>query len=270
MGRDARKSFKRRKEFSFSKVMLVISLLFLLLPLVLIIVYSFNKDKGAQFTGFSLQWYKELFFDSPALWKAVLNSIIIALSSAAVSTVLATLAAVGVSRYRFAGRRFIQTVSYLPMVMPEVIIGVSTVLFFAKIGLQLGLFTIFLAHVTFCLPFVFLTIMTRLDEFDVSVIEAAKDLGADERTTLLKIVIPIIMPGILSGYLMAVTLSMEDFVITFFVSGPGSTTLPLYIYSLIRFGITPAVNALALFILLSICLVVFTLRKFLKTLASSR
>ena len=268
--RHARRTWKKagQRRWSFSKTVLWITLLFLFAPLFVIIIYSFNDSKGAEFTEFSMRWYKELFFNSNALWQALLNSLIVALSSALVSTLLGTMASIGVNWYKFKGKKFIQTLTYLPMVLPEVIIGISMVIFFSGIHMPLGLFTVFAAHTTFCLPFVFLMVNARLDEFDYSIIEASHDLGATERQTMFKVVVPAIFPGILSGFLMAITMSLEDFVITFFVSGPGSTTLPLYVYSMIRFGVSPVINSLSVVMILITCSIAFICRKGLKGFAA--
>ncbi|MBR4791041.1 MAG: ABC transporter permease [Treponema sp.] len=268
--RHARRTWKKagQHKWSFSKTVLWFTLLFLFVPLFVIIIYSFNDSKGAEFTNFSMRWYKELFFNSNALWTALLNSLIVALSSALVSTLLGTMASIGVNWYKFKGKKFIQTLTYLPMVLPEVIIGISMVIFFSGIHMPLGLFTVFAAHTTFCLPFVFLMVNARLDEFDYSIIEASHDLGATERQTMLKVVVPAIFPGILSGFLMAITMSLEDFVITFFVSGPGSTTLPLYVYSMIRFGVSPVINSLSVVMILITCTIAFICRKGLKGFAA--
>ncbi len=268
--RHAKRTWKKagQRKWSFSKTVLWITLLFLFIPLFVIIIYSFNDSKGAEFTNVSMRWYKELFFNSNALWQALLNSLIVALSSALVSTLLGTMASIGVNWYKFKGKKFIQTLTYLPMVLPEVIIGISMVIFFSGIHLPLGLFTVFAAHTTFCLPFVFLMVNARLDEFDYSIIEAAHDLGATERQTMFKVVVPAIFPGILSGFLMAITMSLEDFVITFFVSGPGSTTLPLYVYSMIRFGVSPVINSLSVVMILITCIIAFICRKGLKGFAA--
>ena len=268
--RHARRTWKKagQHKWSFSKTVLWLTLLFLFIPLFVIIIYSFNDSKGAEFTSFSMRWYKELFFNSNALWQALLNSLIVAFSSALVSTLLGTMASIGVNWYKFKGKKFIQTLTYLPMVLPEVIIGISMVIFFSGIHLPLGLFTVFAAHTTFCLPFVFLMVNARLDEFDYSIIEAAHDLGATERQTMLKVVVPAIFPGILSGFLMAITMSLEDFVITFFVSGPGSTTLPLYVYSMIRFGVSPVINSLSVVMIIITCTIAFICRKGLKGFAA--
>jgi spermidine/putrescine transport system permease protein len=217
-----------------------------------------------------LEWYAKLLFDSDELWRAFGNSAIIAITSALVATLLGSLAAVGVKWYRFKSRNYIQVLSFLPMVLPEVIIGISMLIFFTAVKIPLGMFSIFVAHATFNLPFVFLLVSARLDEFDFSVIEAARDLGATERQTLMRVIIPSIMPGVMSGMLMAITMSLEDFVITFFVSGPGSTTLPLYVYSMIRYGVSPVINSLSLVLILSIMVLALVFRRFLKTIAASR
>jgi len=220
-------------------------------------------------TGFSLRWYQRLLTER-GLWSAFRNSIVIALSSAATATIIGTIGAIGVNWYRFKLRGYVQTISFLPMILPEIIIGVSLSIFFAGIGIPLGLFTIYIAHTTFNIPFVFLMVMARLDEFDFSIIEAAADLGASEKETLLKVILPICKPGIVSGMLTAITLSLEDFVITFFVSGPGSTTLPVFILSAItrKGGITPLISALSVVMILGTVILCITLRKFLKYIAA--
>ncbi|MDR2158672.1 MAG: ABC transporter permease [Treponema sp.] len=264
--RHARRAY--RKQFSFSQTVFIATMVFLFLPLFVLILYSFNASKGMNWTGFSFRWYEQLFLRSRDLWRAFWNSVFIALSSAATATILGTFGAIGVNWYRFRLRNYIQAVSFMPMILPEIIIGVSLSLFFAGIKLRLGLLTIFIAHATFNLPFVFLMVMARLDEFDFSIIEAARDLGANERQTLLKVTIPVCMPGIVSGFLTAVTISLEDFVITSFVSGPGSSTLPIYIYSAIRFGVSPVINALSVVMILGTVLLTCLLRNFLKYVAA--
>jgi spermidine/putrescine transport system permease protein len=265
--RHARRAYQSRP-FSFSQTVFIAAMIFLFLPLLVLILYSFNASKGMGWTGFSLVWYEQLFFRSRDLWRAFWNSILIAATSAGTATVFGTLGAVGVNWYRFKLRNYVQAISFLPMILPEIIIGVSLSLFFAGIKLKLGLLTIFIAHTTFNLPFVFLMVMARLDEFDFSIIEAAWDLGATERQTFLRITVPICMPGIVSGFLTAITISLEDFVITYFVAGPGSTTLPLYIYSAIRFGVSPVINALSVVMILGTVALSYLLRNFLKYIAA--
>lgn len=268
--RHARRALKNRRDGNLSTTIMALSVAFLFLPLAVTVFYSFNEAKGMVWTGFSFRWYEKLFLDSEKLWTSFGNSIVIAFTSAVVATILGTLASIGINWYRFPGKIYIQTVSFLPMVLPEVIIGISMLIFFSAVNLPLGMLTIFIAHATFCLPFVFLMVMARLDEFDFSIIEASRDLGASERQTLFKVIIPAIMPGILSAFLMSVTMSLEDFVITFFVSGPGSTTLPLYVFSMVRYGISPVINALSFVMIFGTMLIAFLLRNFLKNIAASK
>jgi spermidine/putrescine transport system permease protein len=265
--RHARRAFRRR--FSLSQTVFIVALVFLFLPLFVLIMYSFNDSTGMNWEGFSLRWYRRLITER-SLWRAFWNSIIIAVTSSATATVIGTLGAIGVNWYRFRMRAYVQTISFMPMVLPEIIIGVSLTVFFVGVHIPLGLLTIYIAHTTFNLPFVFLMVMARLDEFDFSIIEAAHDLGASETETLFKVTLPICMPGIISGLLTAVTLSLEDFVITFFVAGPGSSTLPIFIYSAItrRGGITPVISALSVVMIFGTVVLSYLLRNFLKYIAA--
>jgi spermidine/putrescine transport system permease protein len=258
-----------RRRFSFSQTVFSVTIFFLFLPLLVLVVYSFNASAGMSWTGFSLRWYQKL-FSTRELWRALSNSLIVATSSAMTATVIGTIGAIGINWYRFKLRTYVQTLSFLPMILPEIIIGVSLSIFFASLGIPLGLFTIFIAHTTFNLPFVFLMVMARLEEFDFSIIEAAHDLGATERQTLFRVTVPICMPGILSGLLTAITLSLEDFVITFFVAGPGSSTLPVFIYSAItrRGGVTPVISALSVVMILGTVALCIALKNFLKYIAA--
>lgn len=254
------------KRATFSPVMFSVTLIFFYLPLIILILFSFNSSKTMNWTGFSLHWYKELFFNSRTLWQSFGNSAVIALTSATISTMIGTLGAIGIYWYNFKFKKVLQVATFMPLVLPEIIIGVSLLIFFAGIKLKLSLLTILLAHTTFNIPFVLLIVMARLEEFDFSIIEAAYDLGATEIDTLLKVIIPVTFPGIISGFLMAVTLSLEDFVITFFVAGPGSSTLPLHVYSMIRFGVSPVINSLSVVIIAGTILVAFSTRNILKYL----
>ena len=257
------------KPFSFSNMVFIITIVFLFLPLLILIFSSFNDSTSMRWSGFSLRWYQRLFAER-GLWRSFWNSIIIAVSSAFTATVIGTFGAIGVNWYRFKLRNYVQIISFLPMILPEIIIGVSLAIFFAGVHVPRGYFTIFVAHTTFNLPFVFLMVMARLDEFDFSIIEAARDLGATEKQTLSKITIPVSMPGIISGFLTAITLSLEDFVITFFVAGKGSSTLPIFIFSAItkRGGVTPVIAALSVVMILGTVLLTYMLRNFLKYIAA--
>lgn len=264
----AKRSWKKHAPvFSFSKTVLFVALLFLFIPLFVIIFYSFNDSKGTSFTGISFRWYEELLFSSGRLWMSLLYSAIVAIVSALLATILGTLAAIGISWYKFFGKNYIQSVSFLPMVLPEVIMGVSLLIFLSGIHMNLGLFTIIIAHTTFCLPFVYLMVSARVDEFDYSIIEASHDLGASEKQTLWLVIVPAILPGILSGFMMSITMSIEDFVITSLVNG-NIETLPIYVYNMIRHGVSPVINALSFVLIIIICLMAIALRKGLKTFAA--
>ena len=267
-GRHAKRSWKKRaSKISFSKTVLVIAVLFLFIPLFVIIFYSFNESKGTTFTRPSLVWYEELLFSSGRLWLSLMYSAIVAVVSALIATILGSLAAIGINWYKFFGKNYIQSISFLPMVLPEVIMGVSLLIFLSGIHMNLGIPTIIMAHTTFCLPFVYLMVSARVDEFDYSIIEASHDLGANERQTLFLVIIPAIMPGIVSGFMMSITMSIEDFVITSLVNG-NVETLPIYVYNMIRHGVSPVINALSFVLIIIICLIAFALRKGLKAFAA--
>lgn len=229
-----------------SLIFFLITMLFFYIPLLAVMVYSFNDNKSMVWTGFSLKWYNELFsYASESIWKAFRYSVLLAILSGITSTIIGTFGAIAIKWYDFKGKFLLQILTYLPLVIPDIIMGVSLLMLFTTLNFKLGLLTIFIAHTTFNIPFVLFIILSRLEEFDYSIVEASYDLGANERETLLKVILPAILPGIISGFLIAVTLSIDDFVITSFVTGPGASTLPMWIYSKIRFGVSPAFNALS-------------------------
>jgi len=254
MAGDTVQTFKRHR---VSGLIFWMTMAFFYAPLLILIVFSFNEGRSMNFTGFSFKWYKALFFNSARLWGSFYNTIVIAMVSALVSTAIGTLGAIGIYWHHFKLKKYLEVVSYLPIILPEIIIGVSMLMFFASLNIPLGLVTIMIAHITFNIPFVLLIVIARLSEFDYSIIEAAHDLGANEMDTLLKIILPICMPGIVSGFLMAVTLSIDDFVITFFVTGPGASTLPLHIYSMLRFGLSPVINSLSVILIIGSLVLAF-------------
>ncbi len=220
-------------------------LAFFYLPILVLVVNSFNASRfGGSWAGFSLDWYAKL-FAAREIWHALRNTLIIAFAATAVSSVLGTTAAFALHRYRSGLQRVHYGLIYTPLVVPEILMGISLLLAFVATGVSLGLFTIFLAHVTFCISYVAMVVLGRLQDFDFSVIEAAQDLGASWWTTTRRVFIPLIAPGIGAGALLAFTLSIDDFVISFFVAGPGSTTLPIRIYSMIKHGSPPLINALS-------------------------
>ena len=193
---------KRRTSLFF----FILSMLFFYIPLVILIVYSFNDGKSMVWKGFSLKWYRELFMYSDNIWKAFRYSVGIAIVSGLTSTIIGTLGAIGLQWYDFKGKKYLQTLTYVPLVIPEIILGVSLLILFATIKFELGLTTIFIAHTTFNIPFVLFIILSRLEEFDYSIVEAAYDLGATEWQALTKVIIPAILPGIISGFLIVSSL----------------------------------------------------------------
>jgi len=231
---------------------------FLYIPILTLIMFSFNQSKlNAVWTGFTFDWYGKLLHNSEVL-QAAKNTIIVAVVSTIASTIIGTLGAVGMYRYHFRGKTVLDGLLYIPIVIPEIVLGISLLAFFAQIKLPLGLFTLIAAHITFSVPFVMIVVRTRLNGFDISLEEAALDLGANEWETFKKVTLPITMPGIIAGALLAFTLSVDDVIISFFVAGPRSTTLPLKIFSMVKFGVTPEINALStlmLFVTLSIVVI---------------
>jgi spermidine/putrescine transport system permease protein len=214
-------------------------------PILILMIFSFNTMKlNIRWEGFTTRWYGVLFNDQQVIL-ATRNTLIIAVISTLVATVLGTLAALALHRYRFPGYKVSETMMYIPIVIPEVIMGISLLVLFSRLNFQLGLLTITLAHIAFNVPFVALVVRARLHGYDNSIDEAAMDLGADELTTFWRVTLPTILPGVLSGAMLAFTLSLDDYVITFFTAGPGSTTLPLRVFSMVRFMVTPEVNALS-------------------------
>jgi spermidine/putrescine transport system permease protein len=230
--------------------------LFLYLPICVLIVFSFNTSRfSVVWKQFTIEWYIKLIQD-PLVLDALKNSLIVAIVAMILSTIIGTLTAYGLFRYRFRGKTVFDGVLFLPIVTPEIVVGISLVIFFVLININLGLNSIIIAHVAFDIPFVMLIVRARLQGMDRSLEEAAMDLGADEWTTFFKVTIPQLLPGIIAAALLAFTLSFDDFVITFFVAGVGSTTLPLKIYSMVRLGVSPKINALsALIVLFSILLI---------------
>jgi putrescine transport system permease protein len=234
---------KRRLTW-FNATALTLGFAFLYLPILLLVVYSFNASRLVTvWGGFSTEWYAAL-FRNEALLDAAWVTLRIALLTATLATVLGTLAAVALVRYgRFRGRAVLTGMIYAPMVMPEVITGLSLLLLFVAIGLDRGFWTITLAHTTFAMCFVAVVVQSRLVTFDRSLEEAAMDLGAKPLRTFLSVTLPLIAPAIVAGFLLAFTLSLDDLVIASFTSGPGATTLPMRIYSQVRLGVTPEINA---------------------------
>jgi spermidine/putrescine transport system permease protein len=224
---------------------------FLWAPILILVVFSFNSSRFVStWAGFSFRWYGELFKDA-AMMTALKNSLIVAVFSTLISTVAATMVALVMERHQFFGKTVFDALLYLPIIIPDIAMAVMLLLFFvmAKISLNLG--TVMISHVAFNISFVTVVVRARLVGFDRSLEEAAQDLGANELQTFWRVTLPLLMPGILGGALLAFTLSLDDFVITFFTAGVGSTTLPLRIYSMVKLGVTPEINAISTLLVLA-------------------
>ena len=228
--------------------------IFLYAPLVIVVAYSFNDSRlNAEWVGFTLDWYRRLFADEEMI-RAAGNSLAIALTASAVSTVLGTMAGFALHRYP---TRLLQVLVLAPIAVPEILMGVSLLIFFVLLNVTLGLLSVTLAHISFCIGFVAIVVRSRLAGMDESLTEAARDCGASPSQAFRRVTLPLIMPAVIAGALMAFTLSIDDFVITFFTAGAGTTTLPLTIYSMIKIAVTPEVNAVSsLLMLLTLALIV--------------
>lgn len=252
----------RKHPVCFTITLLV--LLFLYFPIVMLIGNSFNESRfGGIWGGFSLKWYYQL-LEEQALWEAFTNSLIVASVSTIASTIIGSVAAFALYRYKTSFQKFHYGMIYTPLIIPDILMGISLLLFFILLHMKLGLLTITIAHTTFCLSYVTLVVLSKLQNFDYSVVEAAQDLGANSYTVLRKVLLPLLAPGLYAAALLAFTLSIDDFVITFFVAGEGSQTLPMYIYSMIKFGSTPVINALSTLILLATFLSIGVIKKISK------
>ena len=237
-----------------SKVYIGLCMLFLYAPILVLIVFSFNESKSrAFFTGFAFKWYRQL-FENELIMTSLFNSLLIALLASAISAVVGTAAAVGISKFGKRARGVIMNVTYLPVLNPEIVTGISMMLLFVYFknlfGFRMGFGTVLIAHVTFCLPYVILNVLPKLRQMDQSLFEAAMDLGCHPMAAFFKVVIPQIMPGITAGFLMAFTISLDDFVVTYFTSGSGFKMLPVTIYSMVKKKVNPQINALSTIIFL--------------------
>ena len=235
----------------------VLVYLFLYAPIAVLIFFSFNSTRSTQvWTGFSFEWYGQLLSD-PTILQALRTSLIVGVAATLIATVIGTLTALALARHGFRGRTVADSAIYMATVMPEIVVGVSLLVFFVAVGFKLGITTIVIAHVAFTVSFVTIVVRARLAGMDRSVEEAAQDLGATPVQTFLRVTLPLILPGVMAGGLLAFTLSFDDFVITFFISGVGSSTLPLKIYSMIKFGVSPVINALSTVVLVTTLVFIF-------------
>lgn len=224
--------------------------LFLFLPIVVLIVFSFNTSRlNIIFEGFTLDWYKDL-FKNTLLLDALKNTLIVAIISTIVSTVIGTISAYALHKFKFPFKGLINELLYIPVVIPEIVLGISLLCVYTLLKMELGMLTLILAHISFSIPYVVISVRSVLEGMDPNLEKVASDLGASKLKTFFYVIIPSLMPGILSGAELSFTLSMDDVVISYFTAGPNSNTLPLQIYSIIKTGITPDVNALITLMLL--------------------
>jgi spermidine/putrescine transport system permease protein len=230
---------------------------YLYIPIVILIVNSFNASRfGISWQGFTAHWYGML-FNNDSLLQAAGHSLTMAVLSATFATLIGSLTAVALYRYRFRGKPFVNGMLFVVMMSPDIVMAISLLVLFMLLGISLGFWSLLFSHITFCLPFVVVTVYSRLKGFDVKMLEAARDLGAGEVTILRKIVLPLAMPAVAAGWLLSFTLSMDDVVVSSFVTGPSYEILPLKIYSMVKVGVSPEVNALAtILLLLSLVLVI--------------
>ena len=241
----------------------------LYLPILLMVIYSFNESKlSSVWSGFSLKWYKALFQDS-AMFEALSNSLILALSASFAAAIIGTLGAYGFSRIKMRSKSLIETISMLPIMTPEIILGMVFMVFFSLIGLPFGMTTLILAHTAFCVPYVYMTVKARLVGMDKSLAEAARDLGASEVRVFFDITLPLLLPAILSGMLLSFAMSFDDVIISIFVTGVTVNTLPIKIYTQIKTGVSPEINARCA-LMLTATAVLFLLSRVLGRINKSR
>ncbi|MCI7254517.1 MAG: ABC transporter permease [Oscillospiraceae bacterium] len=247
---------KKKRRISFSTVYLALGLVIIYLPIALVILYSFNESKiSSVWGGFSLKWYRTLFADK-AMFQALGNSLILGLSASLAAGVVGTLGAVGFDRVRPRSRRLIEYLTSLPLMTPEIILGMVFMAFFGMLGIPFGMGTLILSHTTFCIPYVFMLVQARLVGMDRSLAEAARDLGAGERQVFFTITLPLLLPAIVSGMLLSFAMSLDDVIISLFVTGVNVNTLPIKVYTALKTGVTPEINALCTLLLAATLLLV--------------
>ena len=226
--------------------------IFLFLPIIILVVFSFNTSQlNIVFEGFTTHWYQDL-FKNTMLLEALWNTLLVAGISTVAATVIGTLSAYALKRFEFPFKNLINELLYIPVVMPDIVLGIAMLCIYTLVKLELGMFTLIIAHISFSIPYVIISVKSVLENMDPNLEKAASDLGAGKLKTLLYITIPSLLPGIMSGAQLAFTLSLDDVVISYFTAGPDSTTLPLHIYSIIKTGVTPDVNAMITLMLLVI------------------
>ncbi len=228
---------------------------FLYIPIIVVIVFSFNTSKrNITFDGFTFDWYAKM-INNEQLMKAFYNTLIVAAASTAISVIIGTLCAVGLYKFEFKLKQLISDSLYIPIVIPELVMGIGLLMFFSALNMPMNIYTLIISHVTFSMPFVVITVRARIAGFDKSIEEAARDLGANEFRTFMRVTLPMIAPGVISGGMLALTMSLDDVVVSYFTAGPDSQTLPLKILGMVKKGVSPDVNALSALMILGTVLV---------------
>ncbi len=244
-----------------SKLYLYLIFIFLYAPIIILIIYSFNESKYRVWTGFSLKWYIEL-FQNRQIMEALYNTVFVAVIASILSTIIGTAAAIGIDGLKRWQKSTIMNVTMLPVLNPDIVTGISLMLLFYICKLPTGRFTLIMAHMAFCIPYVILSVMPKLKQVNSSTYEAALDLGATPALATIKVTLPEIMPGVITGLLMAFTLSIDDFIVSYFTTGPGVENLSILIYNAARKGVSPSINALSalMFAVILILLVIINIR----------
>lgn len=246
---------------SFEKIYLLLIFLFLYAPILTLIVFSFNNSKSrAKWEGFTLKWYRNMFND-PVIVKSLYYTLLIALVAAIVATLLGTLAAIGIHVMRKIPNKIFTNVTYLPILNPDIVTGIALMLFFIALNMKLGFNSLLLAHITFCTPYVIISVLPKLRQLNKHTYEAALDLGSTPITALVKVIIPEISSGIITGFLLAFTLSLDDFVISYFTSGNGVSNLSITIFTMTKRGIKPEINALSTVMFISILVLLILINR---------
>lgn len=232
--------------------------LFLYLPIFVVIAFSFNtSEMNITFQGFTVEWYGRM-LENRQLMQSFFNTVIVAFWSTIISVVIGTLCALGLYKFEFKLKNLISSSLYIPIVIPELVFAIALLIFFSSIHVNMNMVTLIIAHVTFSMPFVVITVRARLAGFDKSIEEAARDLGANELHTFFRVTLPMISPGVISGGMLALTMSLDDVVVSFFTAGPESQTLPLKILGMVRKGVSPDVNALSTLMILGTIVILLT------------
>ncbi len=244
-----------------SRIYMAIIFIFLYAPIIVLAVFSFNESKSrGNWTGFTLKWYVELFHDMD-IRSAFYYTILIAITSAIISTLLGTIAAIGINSMKGKMKSIMLNVNYLPVVNPDIVTGISLMILYISFNIRFGFKTVLISHIVFNTPYVILSILPKLRQLDVHMTEAAMDLGATPIYALRKVILPEIKPGIITGFLMAFTLSVDDFIISYFTKGEGVTNLSIVIYSMARRGVRPTINALSTIMLTVVLLLMILINK---------